>query len=133
MDKIKELKKINIGRLIQAKVDERHISYAEFARMINCARTSLYHIFNSKSIDIDRLLVISEVLHYDFIEAVYLKRDELATGGIGGGGGVVLPFREGHIDVSQLPRSLKELIMEGLVSDLKKGDPTLGRSDLGQM
>ncbi|ANU56384.1 hypothetical protein ADH74_19255 [Bacteroides caecimuris] len=38
-----KFKDIYIGKLIQQKVDERGISYAEFARQIHCARTSLYH------------------------------------------------------------------------------------------
>lgn len=69
-----KFKDIYIGHIIQAKVDERGMSYAEFARSIHCARTSLYHLFESKSIDIERLLLICEVLEYDFISEVYGHR-----------------------------------------------------------
>ncbi len=50
-----ELKDIFIGRIIQQKVDEKGMQYAEFARRINMARTSLYYLFNAKSIDVERL------------------------------------------------------------------------------
>lgn len=67
----KDLRNIYIGRLIQEKVEERNMSYAEFARQIHCGRPNVYRIFNSKSIDVERLLLISEVLDYDFIHEVY--------------------------------------------------------------
>lgn len=60
-----ELKDIFIGRIIQQKVDEKGMQYAEFARRINMARTSLYYLFNAKSIDVERLILISKVLGYD--------------------------------------------------------------------
>lgn len=68
----KDYKDIYIGQLIQKKVDESQMSYTEFARQIHVARTSLYRIFESKSIDVERLLLISEVLDYDFIHKVYI-------------------------------------------------------------
>lgn len=43
------------------------MSYARFARLINCDRTTVYNIIRAKSIDIDRLIRISEVLDFDFI------------------------------------------------------------------
>lgn len=68
-----------IDEIIKAKVDEQGIGYAEFARRINCARTSLYNLFNSKSIDVERLLIISEVLNFNFIEEVYLKESRTSV------------------------------------------------------
>lgn len=49
------------------------MSAADFARKIHHARSTVYDIFKRKSIDIDLLLKISEVLEYDFIENVYLR------------------------------------------------------------
>ena len=63
--------KIFIGELIRKRVDELHIPYAEFARRINCSRTSLYNLFTKKSIDTELLITISEVLEYDFLYEVY--------------------------------------------------------------
>lgn len=93
-------------------MDERGISYAEFARQINCARTSLYHIFNSKNIDIERLLLISEVLQYDFINEVYLKKGKASGLAMPC---LVLPFDKEGIDLSSLPQELIELLKRKLV------------------
>lgn len=107
-----KFKDIYIGKLIQEKVDERGISYAEFARQIHCARTSLYHIFNSKNIDVERLLLISEVLQYDFINEVYLcklKQAQEHTPYI------VIPFKDQDIDTSDIPQVLLELLKKQLL------------------
>lgn len=69
-------KEIFIGKLIQEKVIESGFSYAEFARRICCTRSNVYRIFESKSIDIERLLLISDVLHFDFIHEIYLPHSE---------------------------------------------------------
>jgi transcriptional regulator with XRE-family HTH domain len=73
----KKRKEIFIGKLIQEKVHESGLSYAEFARRICCTRSNIYRIFECKSIDIERLLLISDVLHYDFIHEIYLPHSDL--------------------------------------------------------
>lgn len=47
--------------------------YKEFARRINCERHSLYYLFGCRSIDVERLMLISRVLGYDFLSNVYLN------------------------------------------------------------
>lgn len=59
---------VHIGELIKQKIEEKHISISQFAKAIHCSRTNVYHIFTLKSIDIDKLLLISSVLEYDFLE-----------------------------------------------------------------
>lgn len=66
---------IHIGSLIKQRLDESNISYKEFARQINCERQSLYYLFGCKSIDIDRLILISKVLNFDFIRNIYLNQE----------------------------------------------------------
>lgn len=68
---VPNLKNIFIGPLIRQKVDERGMTYAEFANRINMSRTNVYRVFESKSLDVERLMVISSVLDYDFIHEVY--------------------------------------------------------------
>ena len=104
-------KEIYIGRIIQAKVDERGMSYAEFARSIHCARTSLYHLFESKSIDVERLLLIGEVLEFDFISEVYghYSRYDFSSSPF-----IQLPIKDHHIDFSHLPPHLLNWLKEQL-------------------
>ena len=105
-------KNIYIGKLIEEKVKERHLTYAEFARMIHCARTSLYHIFDSKNIDVERLLLISKVLDYDFIGEVYLKNTGNADTQALSGPHIVLPLKNKDIDLSELPPELIRIIRD---------------------
>jgi len=66
---------IHIGSIIRRVLDESGMSYTEFAHRISCERQSLYYLFGCQSIDINRLLLISKVLNYDFIRNVYLSGD----------------------------------------------------------
>ena len=60
-------KDVHIGKLIKLKLSESNLSIADFAEAIHKTRTTVYDIFNRKSIDIDLLVTISEVLQFDFI------------------------------------------------------------------
>jgi plasmid maintenance system antidote protein VapI len=77
MRKTKTASRIHIGSIIKEKVAEKKISITAFAKAIYCERTTVYHIFKSKSIDVERLFRISEVLGYNFYEEVYLKEYNL--------------------------------------------------------
>lgn len=105
-------KDIYIGKLIEQKVKERHLTCAEFARMIHVARTSLYHIFDSKTIDVERLLLISKVLDYDFIGEVYMKKTYGTDLPGYPGAHIVLPLRNKDIDLSELPPEILSLLRE---------------------
>ena len=103
----KNYKEIYIGPLIQERVNAIHMSYAEFARQIHVARTSLYRIFESKSIDVERLLLISEILNYDFIHEVYfVGRRESIPVDIH----LSLPVRNGRVFIGDLPPVLLDLL-----------------------
>ncbi|MDR0368593.1 MAG: helix-turn-helix domain-containing protein [Bacteroidales bacterium] len=67
---------IFIGRLIKQQFEQKSISITQFAKAIHCSRANIYNIFEAKSIDIDRLILISEVLDYNFLEE-YLPTDAL--------------------------------------------------------
>lgn len=104
-------KDIYIGKLIQQKLDESHICYAKFARQIHCSRSNLYKIFECKSIDVERLLLISEILHYDFIHEVYLPQDTLPLAV--DKPYVLLPLKEGKLSLDDLPLSLRSQLEHG--------------------
>lgn len=124
-----DTKNIYIGELIRQKVDERHISYAEFARLIHRARTSLYHIFEAKTIDIDLLILIGRVLDYDFITNVYMStvshsRMHEVTHPVMNGNlpaiddmssYLILPVTENGIDVSRLPHNVIALLRKAVL------------------
>ena len=67
--------KINIGHKIREVLTERGMTITEFAGRINRERTTVYSIFDRKSIDIDLLIKISEALDFDFIHEVYFPKD----------------------------------------------------------
>jgi predicted transcriptional regulator len=68
---------IHIGSIIKQKLAESSMTIKDFSDKINCDRTTVYDIFKRKSIDIERLMRISQALHYNFIEEIYLKRTNI--------------------------------------------------------
>ena len=91
---------IFIGNIIRQKVKERKLTVSEFAKTINRSRTTVYDIFNRKSIDVDLLLTISEALDFDFLSEIYLtKKDKSAK----------KCYLAIEIDPSELPRDAKEV------------------------
>jgi len=68
----KDLKNIHIGKNIQEKFEETGMSIAEFARRINCDRTTVYYTFKREDISIGQLELISKVLGHDFFRDIYL-------------------------------------------------------------
>lgn len=109
------IKDVYIGSIIRQKIDEKHISYAEFARQINCTRTSLYRIFGSKSIDMERLIAISKALDYDFIREIYAADES----GVPGDDGpyLMIPFRNGTPDLRHLPQQVRQVLLARLLAE----------------
>jgi len=70
---------IHIGSIIKKKLDENSMSILEFAKKINRDRTTVYDIFERKSIDIELLIKISNALDYDFIHEVYFPENTNKT------------------------------------------------------
>lgn len=58
---------VHIGKLIRQHLTESNLSVSEFASAIHKTRTNVYDIFKRKNVDIDLLVTISEILHFDFI------------------------------------------------------------------
>jgi len=73
------MENIHIGSIIKQKLKESSLTIKEFADSINCERTTVYHIFKQKSIDIEKLIKISKVLNYDFISEIYQKHNDKIT------------------------------------------------------
>ena len=58
---------VHYGQEIRAKLENRGMSKAEFAKRIKCSRNNVYNIFNREYVDLRLLQTISEVLDFDFI------------------------------------------------------------------
>jgi len=67
---------IHIGKKIQYIFNQSGLTVSQFARMLDLQRTRVYTIFESKTIDTDLLCKVSDVLYYDFLSEVYIKKRE---------------------------------------------------------
>lgn len=101
---------INIGELIKAKVDASKWNYTEFAREINCSRSSLYNLFNSRDISLLRLLKICDVLGENILDEI-LCRD---TGGGEAPSSINIAIRDGRLMLSDLPAEIITILEKHL-------------------
>lgn len=62
---------IHIGNIIREKFEESGMSIPEFADALHKTRTTVYDIFNRKSMDVFLLLQISDILDYNFLGKIY--------------------------------------------------------------
>jgi hypothetical protein len=70
------MKNIHIGQLIKEVLGKQPISVVEFARRLCKDRSSVYYMFDRKSIDTETLLRVSEILKYDFFKAFSEEENE---------------------------------------------------------
>ena len=70
---------IHIGELIKSKFDTSGMTISSFAEAIHKTRTTIYDIFKRRSIDLELLMLISDVLNYDFIEEVHRLIESRST------------------------------------------------------
>jgi len=68
------MKYIHLGSVIKQKLKESSMSNEEFADKINRERTTIYDIFERKSVDSELLFRISEALNFDFYNELYLNK-----------------------------------------------------------
>lgn len=78
------MKNIHIGSLIKKRFDEKrkwdkHFNKTVFAELIHVHRSTIYVIFEQKSIDIELLIRISKALDYNFIEEIYLRKSQVES------------------------------------------------------
>lgn len=104
------MKPLDIGERIRQEVENQHWNFSDFARAINCSRSSLYHIFNSSDISLGRLIIIGKVLNHDFISEIcsnysinYLHRPFIA-----------IPFNGEQVDLSGIPDNILKMIKSQL-------------------
>lgn len=67
---------VNIGLLIEQRVNELNLNKSEFARRLGIANQNINAIFGKESINTDRLAKIGEALDYDFFAHFRPKGEE---------------------------------------------------------
>ena len=70
-------KNLFIGPIIKHKFEESPYSVEQLRLKLHCSRKTVYNLFVKKSIDVDLLLEISELLNYDFL-SLYINDSEFS-------------------------------------------------------
>ena len=78
-------KDIHIGKLIKRRMLELGMSVSDFAVAVNRTRATVYDIFERKSIDVELLVTISDILQFDFL-SIYSNHGVPSEPGLKGGG-----------------------------------------------
>lgn len=110
-------KYIDIGARIRQEVDAQHWAYTDFARAINCSRSSLYNIFNSSDISLQRLLQISKILNVNFISEFCESRSPVSKSVCDSSPYISIPMTDGKFDLSKIPYQLLMLLRSDIDSD----------------
>jgi len=106
---MQQLKDIHIGTHIKQKFEETSMSITDFANRIHCERTTVYDIFDRKSIDVELLVRISDVLNFDFYNEIYLNKK---TNNFSKKVFIAFEIEEKNIDKSALPDKLIKLLIQ---------------------
>lgn len=77
---------VHIGQKIKEVFESKGMTVVEFAKRINTSRENVYGIYKRKTLDVELLFKISEVLEYNFFQyyinpvfSPYPKIDELKS------------------------------------------------------
>lgn len=116
-----KFEKINIGLLIEQKMNELEVSKSEMARRSGIANQNINRVLERSSIDTDKLIAISEALNFNFFDCFHTI-DERSTATADNGGVAVAGNGTAHhittnasADVAVLQervRSLEALLAE---------------------
>ena len=100
-----EHSEVHIGKLVKAVFDDSDLTVAELARRLHCERTNVYTIFRRRSIDVELLARLSNILDHNFLdEAVRLY-------GLSPTPSVNLTLRLDHLSAEKISR-LSALLAE---------------------
>lgn len=80
-----KFEKINIGLLIEQKMNELDINKSEMARRSGIANQNINRVLERSSIDTDKLIAISEALDFNFFDCFRsIEENSIATADNGG-------------------------------------------------
>jgi transcriptional regulator with XRE-family HTH domain len=122
------MKNIHIGNIIKQKLVESSMSVKNFADKINCDRTTVYDIFKRKSIDVERLIKISQALEFDFINEIYLKQPAKIPSGNTGKIFIAMEIDRNILHELNLPDSFVQFIKHDKQDCLTYPRKTLDKS-----
>lgn len=109
-----KFEKINIGLLIEQKMNELDINKSEMARRSGIANQNINRVLERSSIDTDKLIAISEALDFNFFDCFRsIEDNSIATADNGGvavaGNGTAHHFTTNASDVAVLTERVKSL------------------------
>lgn len=80
-----KFEKVNIGLLIEQKMNELDINKSEMARRSGIANQNINRVLERSSIDTDKLIAISEALDFNFFDCFRsIEDNSIATADNGG-------------------------------------------------
>ncbi len=65
------MKDVHIGNMIKEELNYQGRTVNWFAKGIYCEKSNVYKMFKRKSIDLEQLMKISEVLDHNFLKDCY--------------------------------------------------------------
>lgn len=99
-----EHSEVHIGKLVKAVFDGSGLTVAELARRLHCERTNVYTIFRRRSIDVELLARLSNILDHNFLDEA-MQLYGLSSPSLN------LTLRLDHLSADNLSR-LSELLSE---------------------
>lgn len=119
-----KFEKINIGLLIEQKMNELNVSKSEMARRSGIANQNINRVLERSSIDTDKLVAISEALDFNFFDCFRTKEEQGAATADNGGVAVAGNGTAHHIttnasaDAAVLQERIKSL--EALLAEKER-------------
>lgn len=119
-----KFEKINIGQLIEQKMNELNVSKSEMARRSGIANQNINRVLERTSIDTDKLIAISEALNFNFFDCFHSIEDNSTVtannGGVAVSGNGTVHHIETNIssDVVILQERIKSL--EALLAEKER-------------
>ena len=80
-----KFEKVNIGLLIEQKMNELDINKSEMARRSGIANQNINRVLERSSIDTDKLVAISEALDFNFFDCFRTKEEQSTATADNGG------------------------------------------------
>lgn len=71
-----KMKNVHIGEMIRQELRKQGHTVNWLAEAICCEKSNIYKLFRRKSVDLDQLMTISEVLNHNFLRDCYEEKSD---------------------------------------------------------